>query len=129
MIAQISPKHNEGIRELVSTVTDFGGGATINRGGRAVDAFVEQGSAQWRTATTGGRPSLTPSTDYMTAGHELFGETFQYLKGNSAYQQNLNNANDRMIMKIENELRDFFSLPHRDGRDHGLGPATTVIVK
>ena len=110
-------------------VTDFGGGATINRGGRAVDVFVEQGSGRWNTSTTEGRPSLTPNTDYMTAGHELLGETFQYLRGNSAYQRNLNNANDRMVIKIENELRDFFPLPHRDGRDHGLGSVTTVIYR
>lgn len=77
----------------------------------------------------GGHPSLAPSPDYIIAGHELFGETFQYLRGNSRYQENRNHANDRTIIKIDNELRDFFPLPHRDGRDHGLGPVTTVIVK
>jgi len=114
----------------VGALKDFGGGATINRGGRAVDVFVEQSSSpQWTTATMGGRPSLAPTPDFMIAGHELFGETFQYLRGNARYQENRNGANDRMIIKIDNELRDFFPLPHRDGRDHGLGPVTTVIVK
>ena len=77
----------------------------------------------------GGHASLTPTPDFMVAGHELFGETFQYLTGNSRLQENPNHENDRMIIKIDNELRDFFPLPHRDGRDHGLGPATTVIVR
>jgi hypothetical protein len=113
----------------VGALKDFGGGATINRGGREVDVFVEFGSSQWTTATMGGRPSLTPTPDFMTVGHELFGETFQYLRGNARYQENQNGANDRMVIKIENELRDFIPLPHRDGRDHGLGPVTTVIVK
>ena len=66
----------------VGAVTDFGGGATINRGGREVDVFVEQSSSpQMTTATMGGRPSLAPTPDFMIAGHELFGETLQYLRG------------------------------------------------
>lgn len=114
----------------VGALSDWGGGATINRGGRAVDVFVQQStSPQWTTSTMGGHPSLAPTPDYMIAGHELFGETFQYLRGNSRYQENNNHVNDRMIIKIDNELRDFIPLPHRDGRDHGLGPVTTVIVK
>ena len=108
----------------------FGGGVTASKGNGIVDVFVQKHSSPLsvKGLTRSGRDIAIMQTDNIIVAHELFGETFQYRSGNQYLLTNETMRN-QTIIKIENEIRQFLGLPLRSGKDHGLGPATTVNVK
>jgi hypothetical protein len=110
----------------------LGGGATAFFGGGLVDVLLQQGGFARGVAglTASGRDVGIAQPDFLVTAHELFGETFKYTRGKTHLQHLQYFIDDnRNVIRIENEIRQFHGLPIRSGKDHGLSPATTVEVR
>jgi len=62
--------------------------------------------------------------DFVTMYHELVGETLKYRAGYGYLRRNPT-LDDRTVIKIENEIRQFHGMNPRTGADHGM-PVITV---
>ena len=104
------------------------GGVTISDGTGNVSVFVAEGGRVGGVIglTKSGKETPIAFPEYIVTGHELFGETQQYVKGSEHLQQNIMD-NNKVVIDIENDLRRFHGLPMRSYNGHvSLGPAVEV---
>ena len=66
-----------------------------------------------------GGETAAAEPDYVTAAHELFGETLKYRAGHESLQNNPL-QDSKTVIGVENDIRRFLGLPLRTGSDHGI---------
>lgn len=99
-------------------------------GSRHVSVLVTQGDFPGGTQVwcCGGKAVYQGwQPDFVTMYHELVGETLKYQEGHGNLRQD-GTLDNRTVIKIENEIRQFHGMNPRTGADHGM-PVITVQGK
>ena len=107
---------------------DSGGsnaGVFPDDGSNYVNVLVTQGDLPGGTqqCCQNGNPYQGSQPDFLTMWHELVGETLKYRNGFKYLQQNPA-LDNRTVIKIENEIRQFHGMNPRTGADHGMSVIT-----